>query len=93
MEWQRSQLYACNNQFAFAAKIISKIKKNADPNQKSLRIKKRSPQTEKALMQIWFSFKWSEIKVSPHVAFTFGDHDHFKGGRTRCKHFKILTYK
>ena len=55
--------------------------------------KKRSLQTEKVLMQIWFSFKWSEIKVSPHVAFTIGDHDHFKGGRTRCKHFKILTYK
>ena len=27
MELQRSQLYACNNQFAFEAKIIPKIKK------------------------------------------------------------------
>ena len=44
-------------------------------------------------MQKWFSFKGSEIKVSPNVAFTLGDHDHFKGGRTCCKYLKILTYK
>jgi len=44
-------------------------------------------------MQIWFSFKWSEIKVSPHFAFTFGDHDHFKGGWARFKYLEILTYK
>ena len=38
-----------------------------------------SPQTEKPPMQNWFSFKESEIIMSPLVAFTFGDHDHFKG--------------
>ena len=40
---------------------------------------KKLPQTEKAPMQIWFSLKRSEIKISPHFAFSFGNHDYFKG--------------
>ena len=44
MELQRSQLYSSNNQFAFEAKSI---KKNADPNEKSLRIKKVRPEPKK----------------------------------------------
>ena len=80
MEYQRSQLYGCNNQFAFAVKIISKIKKKADPNQKSVLLKKCLPQTETAPMQISISFKWSKIKVSPQAAFTLGDHAYFQGG-------------
>ena len=52
--------------------------------------KKGAPQVEKAPIQDFYSFKWSEIIVSGHVAFTFGDHGHFKDGRTRCKPNKIL---
>ena len=55
---------------------ISKSKKPAD--------KKNSLQTEKAPTKIWFSFKGGELLVSPHIAFTFDDHGHFKGGRTSC---------
>ena len=61
-------------------KLFNKCKKNADPNQKSLWLKKWSPQTEKFIIKIQFFFKWSEIQVSPHVAFTFSDHDPLKGG-------------
>ena len=48
MESQWSQLYACNSQFAFLAKIVLKIINNADPNQKSLRLKKGRPKTKKS---------------------------------------------
>ena len=94
MESQRSQLHALHvtTNLHLRQKIFEKYKKNADPNQKSLRLKKRSPQIEKALMQICFSFKWREIKLTPHVTFTFGDYDHFKGVKTRCKHFKLLSH-
>ena len=54
---------------------------------------KGSPQTEKAPIRNWFSFKGSEIKVSPDVASTFSDHDHLKDGWTGCIYYKILTYR
>ena len=41
---------------------LFKVNKSKKPS-----AEKGSPQTEKAPMQIWFSFKWSKIKVSPHV--------------------------
>ena len=52
-------------------------------NQKSLRPKKFDP-NGKAPMQNWSRFKGIEIIVSPHVSFTFGNHNHFNRGRTRC---------
>ena len=52
-----------------------------------------SPQTVKAPMQIWLIFKLSELKVSLHVAFTFGNYDDFKVGWTRCNHYKILKFR
>ena len=47
---------------------------------KSLGCEKGSPQTEKVPIQISFSFKWSENKVSPHVAFTLMNMTILKGG-------------
>jgi len=92
MELQRSQLYACYIQFALEAKIISKIKKNEDPNLKSLWLKKVCPKPKKFQCKSGSDLNGAR-SVSPPVAFTFGDHDHFKGWRTRCKHFKIIACK
>ena len=78
MKLQQSQLYTCNNQFAFAANIILKINNNTDTNQKSLRIKKNRSKPKKLHCKSCSALNGARL-VSPHVAFTFGDHTILKG--------------